>query len=95
MADDHIDKRLETLVGREIVVDIQSYYVYVGCLKEYDQHYFVLDEADVHDLRDTPTTRDMYVYETKKYGVRATRKQVTLCRDQVISFSSLDDVMDM
>ena len=85
---------LETLRGQVVVIDIEAPYVYVGTLADFDTHHFVLENADVHDLRDAATTRELYVIETRMHGVRANRKQVLLRRDQVVSLSALDDVIE-
>ncbi|HAA48719.1 MAG TPA: hypothetical protein DCE43_03305 [Planctomycetaceae bacterium] len=85
---------LDALRGQVVVIDIEAPYVYVGTLADFDTHYFVLENADVHDLRDAATTRELYVIETRMHGVRANRKQVLLRRDQVVSLSALDDVIE-
>ena len=85
---------LDSLRGQAVVCDIQAPYVYVGTLADFDTHHFVLENADVHDLRDAATTRELYVIETRMHGVRANRKQVLLRRDQVVSLSALEDVLE-
>ncbi len=87
-------ERLNELVGRNVVVDARSLFVYIGRLAEVDTHFVVLEEADVHDLRDSSTSREVYVVETKKFGVRANRKRVFVRRDEIVSISLLDDVID-
>ena len=89
-----VDESHRQMLNCEIVVDVSSLYVYVGTLVETDQHYLILKNADVHDLRDTATTRELYVLETKQLGVRSNRKQVRVARDKVVSISALDDVID-
>ena len=49
---------LQQLIGQVVVLDVQAPFVYVGTLREFDHRYLVLTDADVHDLRDTTTTRD-------------------------------------
>lgn len=83
---------LEQLVGRGVVLDVAAQYVYVGVLREFDHRYLVLEQVDVHDLRDSTTTRELYVLESKRHGVNANRRRVLVSRDQVVSLSALDDV---
>ena len=85
---------LETLRGQVVVIDIEAPYVYLGTLADFDTHHIVLENADVHDLRDAATTRELYVLETRIHGVRANRQKVLLRRDQVVSLSALDDVIE-
>ena len=85
---------LEDLVGREVVLDARSLYVFIGRLVGADSLYLVLEDADVHDLRDTSTNREVYVIETKKYGIRANRRRVLVRMDEVVSVSKLEDVID-
>lgn len=84
---------LDELIGQTIVVDLSSLYVIAGTLIGQDQHYLVLEEADVHDLRDTTTTRELYVHEMGKHGVAANRKRILVSRTEVVSLSALNDII--
>lgn len=84
---------LDRLVGRQVVLDLSSLYVIVGTLAGHDHRYLILTDADVHDLRDTTTTRDAYVVEARRHGISQNRKQVLVRRDEVVSLSALDDVL--
>ena len=86
--------QLQPLIGRVIVLDVAAAYVYVGTLREFDHRYLVLADADVHDLRDTTTTRDLYVLEARRHGVNVNRRGVLVNRDQVVSLSALEDVAE-
>lgn len=87
------DPILDALLGREVVIDVSSPYVYVGKLTDADAKYFVLEHADVHDLRDTTTTRENYVVDSRRLGVRTNRERVLVRVDEVVSISALDDVI--
>lgn len=84
----------DELIGRVVVLDMASPYVYVGTLTGQDHHYFLLADADVHDLRDTHTNRELYVVDSKRHGVRTNRRRVLVRKDEVVSLSALDDVLD-
>lgn len=88
------DDTLENLIGREVVLDVSSMYVYVGTLVGFNDRTFVLENADVHDLRDTKTTRELYVVDVKRHGVQANRKRVYVRTDEIVSASPLSDVID-
>lgn len=85
---------LQKLIGREVVVDVLAPYVYLGLLVGSDHRYLVLEGADVHDLRDTNTTRDLYVLDSRRHGVSANRNRVLVSRDQVVSISKLEDIAE-
>jgi len=85
---------LAQFVGQDIVLDVVSSYVYVGTLIEYDIHYLIMTNADVHDLRDTNTTRELYVLEARRHGVSVNRLRVLVRLDQVVSISALADVRE-
>ena len=91
---DHSDlPAFATLIGQDVVLDTASPYVYLGKLTGYDHRYFVLEQADVHDLRDTSTTRELYVVDTRRYGIRVNRERVLVKLDEVVSLSALQDVI--
>jgi small nuclear ribonucleoprotein (snRNP)-like protein len=90
---EHHDPTLELLVGREVVVDVASPYVFLGKLTGYDHKYLILEEADAHDLRDTNTTRENYVVDSRRLGIRSNRDRVYVRIGDVVSVSALDDVM--
>src|SRR4051794_6301856 len=57
------DAVLQELIGRKVVIDLRSEYVCLGTLTRTDDHFLELKNADLHDLRDTETTRETYVAE--------------------------------
>lgn len=80
------------LLGEEVVLDMDPPYVYVGTLIGEDSQHLILQNADVHDLRDTSTTRDLYVLDCRKHGIGVNRKRVYVRKSQVVSLSRLEDV---
>lgn len=91
---DHSDSSLlEALLGQDIVVDVVAPYVYVGRLVGFDAKYLVLEQADAHDLRDSSTTREIYVVDSRRHGIRHNRRRLLLSAAEVVSISRLDDVI--
>jgi hypothetical protein len=84
---------LSKLKGREVVLDLQSTYVVLGTLAGEDHRYVILKDADVHDLRDTTTTRDAYILEARRHGIQPNRKRVLIRHSEIVSLSALDDVL--
>ncbi len=83
----------EGLIGQDVVIDTDSSFIYVGRLEGADDHFIALSTADVHDMRDSQATKEIYVLEAMKYGLRANRKLVYVARRRVVSVSLLDDVV--
>lgn len=81
-------------LNRAVVIDAVSLYVFAGRLIGGDHRYLLLADADVHDLRDSKTTRDEYVLEMRRHGIRANRQRVHVSRDQIVSLSLLADVVE-
>ncbi|MFO1021321.1 MAG: hypothetical protein U0903_11580 [Planctomycetales bacterium] len=83
---------LSRYLGREVVLDVSSPYVYLGTLTGEDHRYVTLENADVHDLRDTKTTRELYIVESRRHGIRTNRAVVLVRKDEIVSVSALSDV---
>jgi hypothetical protein len=84
---------LARLVGREVVLDVSSAYVYLGRLAGGDEKFLALEDADVHDLRDTATTREEYVLAARRHGLAPNRARVYVRTAEVVSVSALGDVI--
>ena len=83
---------LQSFYEQDVVLDLRSQYVILGKIIGEDHRYLILEDADVHDLRDTKTTRELYVVESQRHGVRPNRKRVLVSKDEVVSISALADV---
>jgi hypothetical protein len=82
------------LLGRVLVLDLSSPYVILGTLAGVTAGFVTLDDADVHDLRDSKTTRELYVLESRRHGVRCNRKRVSVSGREIVGISRLDDVVE-
>ena len=87
------DAPLDALRGEPVVLDLAAQWVYLGTLTGWDPVHLVLENADAHDLRDTSTTREMYVLEAARHGVAPNRERVLVRRDAVVGVSRLGDVL--
>jgi hypothetical protein len=56
---------LDESLNAKILIDLVSPYVCLGTLTRYDDHFLELKNADLHDLRDTDTTRELHVAISK------------------------------
>jgi hypothetical protein len=85
---------LQELIGQVIVVDMRGPYVCLGTLKSLDEQFLELGNADLHDLRDTQTSRENYVADSRLSGIKRNRKRVLVVRAEVVAVSRLEDVVD-
>jgi hypothetical protein len=85
---------LDHLIGSTIVIDVAAPFVYVGTLRTANEMFLSLKDADVHDLRDSDTTRELYILSSARDGVRRNRREVSVRWEAVLSISKLQDVVD-
>jgi hypothetical protein len=84
---------LEELMGQKVVIDLRSHYVCLGTLLRADEHFVELRNADLHDLRDTETTRENYVADSRVTGIKRNRKRLLLVRADIVALARLEDVV--
>lgn len=85
---------MEEFIGKQVVVDVESPFVYLGRLHAINEKTLVLKAADVHDMRDSTTTREVYVREARVHGIQPNRKTVYIRLEKVVSLSPVDDVIE-
>jgi hypothetical protein len=81
------------LIGQLVVVDTDSPIIYLGRLQEIADEFYILEEADVHNLGDTPTTRDKYILDSRQLGIRVNRRRTQIRKCRVVGLSSFEDVL--
>jgi hypothetical protein len=85
---------LAEYLGKVVVVDLDSPYVCLGTLTGADERFLELRDADLHDLRDTNTSRENYVAACLASGIKRNRKRLLLARAAVVAVSLFSDVVD-
>jgi small nuclear ribonucleoprotein (snRNP)-like protein len=85
---------LEELLGQKVVVDLKSTYVCIGTFQQMDDQFLELRNADLHDFRDTETTRELYVADSKATGVKRNRKRIFVARAEIVAIGRLADAVD-
>jgi small nuclear ribonucleoprotein (snRNP)-like protein len=85
---------LEEMLGQIVVVDLRGQYVVLGTLLRFDEHFLDLRNADLHDMRDADSTRELYVAQARFTGVQRNRKRVLVVRAEVVAVGRLEDVVD-
>lgn len=85
---------LEELVGEMVVIDLRSTFVCMGTLTKVGPDYLTLKNVDLHDLRDTETTRENYVAASAATGIKRNRKKMLLMRAEIVAVARLKDVVE-
>jgi hypothetical protein len=83
---------LQEYVNEKVVVDLRSAYVCIGTLVRFDEGWLDLRNADLHDFRDTETSRENYVAASRETGIKRNRKRVLVARADVVAVSRFEDV---
>src|SRR5579884_381542 len=85
---------IEEFLNQRVVVDLRSEYVCLGTLQRIDEHFLELRNADMHDLRDSDTTRENYVAESLATGIKRNRRRLLLVRAEIVAIARLEDVVE-
>jgi len=80
-------------VGQIVVVDTNSNFVYIGTLQRVLEHFVEMKDTDAHDRGEGSSTKEQYVMEAKRFGVKPNRKEVSIRKTSIVSISRLDDVL--
>jgi hypothetical protein len=83
----------QAFVGKVVVVDTDTRFVYLGTLDRVEPEFLVMKDVDAHDNLESPSTKEQYIMDMKKFGVKPNRKEVSVRKTLVISISKLDDVV--
>jgi small nuclear ribonucleoprotein (snRNP)-like protein len=85
---------LAPLLGQVVVVDLKSSYVCLGTLTNFDDAFLELRDADLHDFRDSTATREVYVYDSVRFGIRRNRSRVLLRQDDVVAVTRFAEIAE-
>jgi hypothetical protein len=85
---------LEEMIGQVVVVDMKSPFVCLGKLVRVDGQFMEMVDADLHDLRDTQTTRENYVVASRETGVKRNRKRALIAYSEIVGISRIEDVVE-
>jgi hypothetical protein len=89
-----ISPLLEPLIGEIVVVDMSSPYVCLGRLAGLDHDFLDLRDADLHDFRDSTKTREVYVYDSARLGIRRNRSRILIRRSEVVAITRFSDISE-
>ena len=83
---------LSHYLNRKVVIDTRSSWVYIGTLEQVEDDFIVLSDVDVHDNSLVEATKEFYVLESKKTGIKSNRHRVHINLNFVVSFSGLEEI---
>ena len=86
--------RMSDLIGQVVVVDLAAPYVCLGTLAGFDELFLELTDADFHDFRDSPASREVYVYDSARLGIRRNRARVLVRRAEVVALTRFADILE-
>jgi hypothetical protein len=85
---------LDEFLGQVVLIDLRSPFVCLGTLAAVDELWLEIRDADLHDLRDTRTSRENYIASSVLTGIKRNRKRVLVVRSDVVAVSRLSDFVD-
>jgi len=85
---------LDGFLEKDVVLDTRGAIIYLGRLVKVFEHFYELADADVHDVVDGRTSKELYVMEARKHGVKKNRKRVHVRKAEIVSISRLEDVIE-
>jgi hypothetical protein len=81
-------------MGQIVIVDLKSTFVCLGTLASCDDLFLEIRDADLHDFRDSTATREVYVYDSVRLGIRRNRTRVLIRLDDVIGLTRFGDIAE-
>ena len=78
---------LDQFLNRKVVIDFRAEYVCLGTLKAIGEHFLELRNADLHDLRDTDTSRENYIAASVTSGIKRNRKKLLVTRSEIVAIA--------
>ena len=88
-----MESELTNYLDQSVVIDTKSQYIYIGTLASEGKEYLTLKNVDVHDHDDAKVSKELYIMESAKYGVKTNRKEVKVLKKETISISLLENVI--
>ena len=87
-------EELEECIGKDVVVDTDSAFIYIGKLSQIGATFITLEDVDVHHMEPGGATKEMYALTAKKHGINMNRLSTKIRVDIITSISLLEDVIE-
>ena len=86
-------EELTAYIGKDVILDTRGELLYIGRLEHVGEWFLTLADADVHDLTESRTRKDVYLIEAARFGVKKNRHKVMVRNREIVSLSTLDQVI--
>jgi hypothetical protein len=86
-------QRLAGWIGEIVVIDCSHPYVAIGTLRQVGEDFLELVDADMHDLRDSTTSRENYLVKVVRHGLFPNRQMLVFRMEHVVGISPLAEVI--
>lgn len=87
-------KAWEVFLGKEVIIDTSSHFLFIGTMKGVDEAFVTLGLSDVHDRSESSSSKEKYTMDSKKYGLKADRKAVSIRIENIVCISLMEDVIE-
>lgn len=79
-------------IGQQVVVDLAGPFLCLGVLEAADIGFLTLRDADFHDLHNSNSTREAYLIDSRRVGIRRNRARVLVKLSEVVAVTRFDDI---
>ena len=84
----------EKYTGKQVVIDTDSRWLYLGTFKSEDNFSITLEQADAFDTSESSLSKHEYVMLVKNDGIAPNRMKITILKNRVVSITLLSDILD-
>lgn len=81
---------LAPYLGKLVVADLDEFFLVIGTLREAGPDHLLFTDVDLHDQRESNSTKEVYALESRTIGVRVNRTQVAVPRRRLVAISLLE-----
>jgi small nuclear ribonucleoprotein (snRNP)-like protein len=85
---------LEGFLNVDVVLDTRGDIIYLGKLNKILDNFYELVDSDVHDVVVGRTSKELYIMDARKHGVKKNRARVYVRKVEIVSISRLSDVLE-
>lgn len=84
---------IKSLLNKEVVIDTDSSMCYIGKLVDISDDVWVIQDADIYDRNEGLSSKEKYINDIRKHGIRPSRKEVYISTKRILSCSALDSII--
>lgn len=88
-----MDEILESLKTKDVVVDTDSRFCYIGSVKGYDDRFLELSDVAIYDEMVVKVTLEEFLIECTKHGTPVSRGKTLINRERILAISTIEDIV--